>query len=486
MKKVNIVSIIIFLCILTLVSANITHAINNDIIPVSNHKLEDITTLNILDYKDILNSLSSENIEIVAYTNLKKDNNILSYIVQANDSLYLIAMKYKTSVAAIKRLNHLKTDLIYVGQRLNIPLPVSDNNDDPDLDGEQKAIYYVQPNDSLYLIAMDFNTTVSEIKDINNLSSDIIYVDQKLYIPIYSSDNNKDSILDYPIVYFVQPGDSLYFIARGFDTIIDKLKEINKLESSQLFIGQMLYITEKYANTDKVYYYVQAGDNISLIARRFNTTIQEIKRINNLDSDMISINQKLIIDLPESIIENYNLILTYRVEPGDNLLSVTREFNVSSWDIKIYNNLEHDQLYAGQRLLIPLSLDESKLNQAFYATNKERDLLAKAVYSEARGEPFAGQVAVASVILNRVKNSLFPNTIEGVIFQPYQFTAVDDGQFWLTPNQIAYIAVDAALKGWDPSGGALYYYNPNTAESDWVYYRDVIIRIGDHYFAVSV
>lgn len=109
-------------------------------------------------------------------------------------------------------------------------------------------------------------------------------------------------------------------------------------------------------------------------------------------------------------------------------------------------------------------------------------LLAKAVYSEARGEPFEGQVAIAAVILNRMRSPLFPNTIAGVIFEPLAFTAVADGQFYLVPNDEAYRAAQLALDGWDPTGGALYYFNPATATSAWIWSRPYIKTIGRHRF----
>lgn len=109
-------------------------------------------------------------------------------------------------------------------------------------------------------------------------------------------------------------------------------------------------------------------------------------------------------------------------------------------------------------------------------------LMANAVYGEARGEPYVGQVAVAAVILNRTKNPSFPNTPAGVIFEPRAFTAVADGQIWLTPNETAKKAVNDALKGWDPSDGALYYFNPATATSAWIWSRPQIKRIGKHIF----
>jgi len=109
-------------------------------------------------------------------------------------------------------------------------------------------------------------------------------------------------------------------------------------------------------------------------------------------------------------------------------------------------------------------------------------LLAQAVYGEARGEPYEGQVAVAAVILNRVDSPSFPNTISGVIFEPGAFTAVSDGQIWLTPNDTAKKAALDAINGWDPSGNALYYFNPATATSKWIWSRPQIKQIGKHIF----
>lgn len=111
-------------------------------------------------------------------------------------------------------------------------------------------------------------------------------------------------------------------------------------------------------------------------------------------------------------------------------------------------------------------------------------LLAKCVYAEARGEPYVGQVAIAAVVLNRVKSSSFPNTIAGVIYQPYAFTAVADGQINLEPDATARSAAQDALNGWDPTYGCLYYYNPATATSAWIWSREVRLTIGRHNFAV--
>lgn len=117
-------------------------------------------------------------------------------------------------------------------------------------------------------------------------------------------------------------------------------------------------------------------------------------------------------------------------------------------------------------------------------SSSESYLLAKCIYAEARGEPYTGQVAVGAVILNRVRSSKFPNSISGVIYQPYAFTCVSDGQINLTPDENAKRAAQDALNGWDPTGGCLYYYNPATATSSWIWSRTVMLSIGKHNFAL--
>jgi N-acetylmuramoyl-L-alanine amidase len=109
-------------------------------------------------------------------------------------------------------------------------------------------------------------------------------------------------------------------------------------------------------------------------------------------------------------------------------------------------------------------------------------IMANAVYGESRGEPYEGQVAVAAVILNRISSPSFPKTASGVIFQPGAFTAVADGQIWLTPNDLAQKAVQDALGGWDPTGGCIYYFNPATATSKWIWSRPQVKTIGKHIF----
>lgn len=114
----------------------------------------------------------------------------------------------------------------------------------------------------------------------------------------------------------------------------------------------------------------------------------------------------------------------------------------------------------------------------------ESYLLGRLVHGEARGEPYVGKVAVAAVVLNRVKSPLFPNTIAGVIYQTGAFDAVSDGQINLTPDEDSLRAARDALAGWDPSGGCLYYYNPATSTNSWIWTRQVQLSIGKHNFAI--
>lgn len=111
-------------------------------------------------------------------------------------------------------------------------------------------------------------------------------------------------------------------------------------------------------------------------------------------------------------------------------------------------------------------------------------LMAKAIYAEGRGESYTGQVAIGAVIMNRVKSPSFPNTIAGVIYQKGAFTAVDDGQINLEPNETAYSAARDAMNGWDPTYGCLYYYNPAVATSSWIFTRETVTVIGKHVFAI--
>lgn len=137
---------------------------------------------------------------------------------------------------------------------------------------------------------------------------------------------------------------------------------------------------------------------------------------------------------------------------------------------------------AGKNTLEAMGIFNSTGNSGSSSSSSDLNLLSRLVYGEARGEPYNGQVAVAAVVLNRVKNSNFPNTIAGVIYQKGAFNVVDDGQINLTPNSTAKKAAQDALNGWDPSYGSIYYFNPSTATNKWIWSRPHVVTIGKHRF----
>lgn len=138
---------------------------------------------------------------------------------------------------------------------------------------------------------------------------------------------------------------------------------------------------------------------------------------------------------------------------------------------------------AGTKTLNAMGIQTSSSSSSSTSNNSSNlNLLARLVYGEARGETYTGQVAVAAVVLNRVKSSSFPNTISGVIYQSGAFDAVSDGQINMTPDSTAKKAAQDALNGWDPSYGAIYYFNPKTATSAWIWSRPMTVTIGNHRF----
>lgn len=161
---------------------------------------------------------------------------------------------------------------------------------------------------------------------------------------------------------------------------------------------------------------------------------------------------------------------------GSNTLAAVKRFQTK-------NGLTVDGIVGAKTAAaLGMTLSSSSSSNSSYSSS-DIYLLAKCIYAEARGEPYIGQVAIGAVVLNRVESSSFPNTIAGVIYQPYAFTAVSDGQINLEPDDTAYKAARDAMNGWDPTNGCLYYYNPATATSAWIWSRPVMLSIGNHNFA---
>lgn len=257
-----------------------------------------------------------------------------TYIVQKGDSLYSIANKLGTTVSELKKENNLTSNTLQIGQILRIPTKEI-------YEGEEN-VYIVQKGDTLYSVAMANNTTVDELKKANNLTSNILSTGQLLKIP---------SALLPESTYTVKKGDSLYSIANKYNTTVEELKRINNLTSNTLSIGQVLKLpSDKASNIEQekntITYTVQKGDSLYSIARKYSTTIDKIKDLNNLTTNLLSIGQVLLIPT------DTNLETTYTVQKGDSLYSIAKKYNTTVDKLKQLNNLTSNLLSIGQILIV--------------------------------------------------------------------------------------------------------------------------------------
>lgn len=257
-----------------------------------------------------------------------------TYVVQKGDTLYSIANKLGTTVSELKKENNLTSNTLQIGEVLRVPTK--------EIYEEEENIYIVKKGDTLYSIAMANNTTVDELKKANNLTSNILSTGQLLKIP---------SALLPESTYIVKKGDSLYSIANKYNTTIDELKRINNLTSNILSIGQVLKLpSDKVSDIEKeentISYTVQKGDSLYSIARKYDTTIDRIKDLNNLTTNLLSIGQVLLIPT------DTNLETTYTVQKGDSLYSIAKKYNTTVDRLKQLNNLSSNLLSIGQILIV--------------------------------------------------------------------------------------------------------------------------------------
>lgn len=207
-----------------------------------------------------------------------------TYTVKSGDSLWNIAKRYNVTVDALKSANKLTTNVLSIGQVLKIPGPVVDDNNGI----ETEIIYVVAPGDSLWAIARQYGVTVDQLKQANNLVNDLLNVGMELKIPTKSTIPPTNEM---EVIYTVKPGDSLYRIALENNITVDQLKKYNNLTSDMLLIGQKLRIP----SATQTVYVVKAGDSLWSIANRYGTTIDALRRKNNLTTDILSIGQRLYI-----------------------------------------------------------------------------------------------------------------------------------------------------------------------------------------------
>ncbi len=278
------------------------------------------------------------------------------------------------------------------------------------------------------------------------------------------------------ITHTVQSGDTLWLLAQEYGTTVDAIKATSNHWSNTIIVGQQLRIpTSSSTNT----YTVVRGDTLWKIANSYGVTVNQLKAENNLHSDYIDVG--LVLTIPSSTPSQPGGS-TYTVQPGDSLWRISRQHNTTVDTLKSLNNLYSDYIEVGWTLIVPGGSGSSPDPSRDF-TVQELDKIARIVQAESGGEPYEGQVAVAAVILNRLDDPGFPNTISGVIYQPRAFEVVSN-DWWLNPAQETAIrAKSDAISGWDPSEGALYFYNPDYIESTWILSRPVIKRIGDHVFA---
>ena len=277
-----------------------------------------------------------------------------TYIVQSGDTLYGIAKKFNTSVQRIKEVNNLKSEALIPGERLTI-YEMSDNNP------TECVTYTVKKGDNLYSIARKYDTNVDEIKRYNKLSSNELSIGQKITITCYSEIIDTSTKPNY-INYTVKKGDTLYSIAREYGTSVDEIKKDNNLIGNSLVIGSTLMILDNnkvtqfeecygddfMSNIDYDIYVVKKGDSLYSIAKKFNINVSDIKNLNMISNDNLSIGEEL--KIPKS--NNVATSKTYTVQKGETLYSIAKKFNTTVDSIKSKNNITGSLIGPGDILKI--------------------------------------------------------------------------------------------------------------------------------------
>ena len=257
------------------------------------------------------------------------DDNI--YIVKKGDTLYGIANKYGISVDELKAINNLTSNNLSVGQVLQIPEIIEE-------DVPNENIYIVKSGDTLYSIANKYGMSVQELKDLNKLTNNTLSIGQQLVV----SEANAGT-LD---TYTVKAGDTLYSIANKYGLTVNELKQLNNLTSDILSIGQVLNISNSNTSLPSNTYIVKSGDSLYSIAKKYGITVDALKNANGKTSNLLSIGEILVIPTTKTT-------RTYTVKAGDSLWKIATNYGVSVNALKQANVLSSDLLSIGQVLVIP-------------------------------------------------------------------------------------------------------------------------------------
>ena len=249
------------------------------------------------------------------------------YTVKSGDSLWSIAKKYNVSVSDLKEANGLTSSLLTIGDVLKIPVVEEEET--------KENVYVVKSGDSLYKIAQNYDTTVSELMQLNNLTSTSLSIGQILEIPSTTTSTN---------TYTVKSGDSLYKIAQNYNTTVNELISLNNLSNTTLSIGQVLKVPNTTTSTNT--YTVKSGDSLYKIAQNYNTTVNELISLNNLSSTALSIGQ--VLKVPSTTTSTN----TYTVKSGDSLYKIAQNYNTTVSELMSLNNLSSTALSIGQVLKI--------------------------------------------------------------------------------------------------------------------------------------
>ena len=295
---------------------------------------------NLLDYAEgVVKAVANYiGVDYIPRDDLIVDSNI--YTVKKGDTLYSIASLNNISVDELKRINNLSSNLINIGQKILIPSREEILQND-------YTIYVVKNGDSLYSIAKDFGVSVEELLTLNRLNSPEVYIGEQLLIP-----TNGIQIIGV-VDYTIKQGDTLWRIANNCNVSVDDIVKLNNLDSTIIYPGQKIKLSEScaarqdnnnYSETEDIYV-VRKGDTLYSIARLFGTTVQKIIDDNNLSTTILTIGQKL--KVPRN---NY---IEYKIQKGDTLYSISKRYNVPINIIRGINGLKSDVLLINDILLLP-------------------------------------------------------------------------------------------------------------------------------------